>query len=446
MNLQRVLPVVLWSLFLVSPLCDALPWPFRQRRAGRIQALQLVSAPSGVFVASLTNGTIVSLNRTTTPGLTVVAVPDTSRGRIRSVSFDWNAKNEYRTEQTAPYTLCGGKSYDACSDLKAGGHTIAATVKGGSAYRVSFTLVERAPIPPPTVAPKGTDPTIKTPIGTPTRAPVVSPISNPASTPTNVNVPVLVVPTTDGSISVTNAPVRAPMISSTTAAPKAPTKVPTRTPIVAPSLTRSPMVAPTLAPNSRPTNVRAPTQAPISILTNVKAPMIISPIVAVPVVATPVQVPSQPVLAPVTVPKARTKTPSKAPIVAPTPLSDLEYLSFYPDIYPCIGIACGYRQLVVWVSFGTEMGFQKSGAMNLTAKGVSDSNRGTVLQALVNCHIRGGSAYPPNYCFLLNETTPLGLYLMTADVRDGMVYNAAALAAKGFDNNFTVTLTTGLGP
>jgi hypothetical protein len=78
--------------------------------------------------------------------------------------------------------------------------------------------------------------------------------------------------------------------------------------------------------------------------------------------------------------------------------------------------------------------------MNLTAKGVSDSNRGTVLQALANCHVRYGSAYPPNYCFLLNETTPLGLYLMTADVHNGRVYDAAALAAKGFDNNFTVTM------
>jgi hypothetical protein len=42
----------------------------------------------------------------------------------------------------------------------------------------------------------------------------------------------------------------------------------------------------------------------------------------------------------------------------------------------------------------------------------------------------------------------MGLYLMTADVRNGLLYDSSALLAKGFANNFTVTnyLTTGLGP
>jgi hypothetical protein len=320
MNLQRVLPVVLWSLFLVSHLCDALPnwWPSRQRRAGRIQALQLVSAPSGIFVANLTNGTVVFVNSTTTPGLTVVAVPDTTRGRIRSVAFDWNTKNHYRTEQTAPYTLCGGKSYDACSDLQPGVHTIAATVKGGSAYRVSFTLVDRAPVPtlptvsPPSMAPKGKEPPIKTPVGTPTHVPVVSPTPNPASIPTNVNVPVLVAPTAGGSVPVPDAPVLAPMMSSTTAAPK----------------------APILNPASIPTNVNvpvlvAPTTGGSVPLPNapVRAPMIPSTTTA-PAAATKIltKAPTQtPLRTPIVAPKTPTRAPTIPTLAANLTLVDFSY-------------------------------------------------------------------------------------------------------------------------
>jgi hypothetical protein len=111
-------------------------------------------------------------------------------------------------------------------------------------------------------------------------------------------------------------------------------------------------------------------------------------------------------------------------------------------------ISFGYRRVVIWYNFGSFMGFTLGGTINLTATGASDSNRGVVLQARDNCHPRDGSQYPLYVCFFLNETTPLGLYEMSADVKDGLLYGPAELAARGAPNSFTVTsyLTSGLGP
>jgi hypothetical protein len=87
--------------------------------------------------------------------------------------------------------------------------------------------------------------------------------------------------------------------------------------------------------------------------------------------------------------------------------------------------------------------------MNVTATGASESNRGVVLlHNDSSCRPCYGSQSPFYYCYVLDEATPLGLYLITADLSQGLVYDAATLLAKGFANNFTVTtyLTTGLGP
>jgi hypothetical protein len=131
------------------------------------------------------------------------------------------------------------------------------------------------------------------------------------------------------------------------------------------------------------------------------------------------------------------------------PLANIEFLDFDSAALAASDVSYGYRRIILAAGFGREMGFPKFGNINLTATGVSDSNRGVMLQGSDRgCHPRYGSQYPFYYCFILDDTTPLGLYLMTADLRLGLVYDAAALVAKGFANNFTVTtyLTTGLGP
>jgi Malectin domain len=149
-------------------------FPSLNRKPGRVTGMQLVRAPGGTLVTNLVNGTIVYLGTISEPPqtLTVVAVTDTtSKRRIPSLVFDWNGKVRYRTETTAPYTLCGGNPYAICTDLKAGVHTVTATPKGGTSFRVTFTLVDGNP--PPT----GTDPQPAPPIKAPTKSPVKAPVA-----------------------------------------------------------------------------------------------------------------------------------------------------------------------------------------------------------------------------------------------------------------------------
>jgi Malectin domain len=147
----------------------------RRGSPGRVTGMQLVRAPSGTVVTTnLVNGTIVYLGTIAAPQtLTVVAVTDTtSKRRISTLVFDWNAKLRYRTETTAPYTLCGGNSYAVCTDLRAGVHTVTATPNGGASFRVTFTLVDGTPPLAPIMAPPvGTDPQPAPVKAPPTRSP-----------------------------------------------------------------------------------------------------------------------------------------------------------------------------------------------------------------------------------------------------------------------------------
>jgi Malectin domain len=172
----------------------------RNRNPGRVTGMQLVQAPTGALVSDLVNGTIVYLGTiaavaaaaSSPPTLTVVAVTDTtSKRRIKSLVFDWNTKLRYRTETTAPYTLCGGKSYAMCTELRAGVHTVTATPYGGASYRVTFTLVDGNP-PTPTSAPLQTKGPTKS---SSTKAPVK------VNAPVNVltTAPVAIVPTPTSS-------------------------------------------------------------------------------------------------------------------------------------------------------------------------------------------------------------------------------------------------------
>jgi Malectin domain len=155
------------------------------RNPGRVTGMQLVRTPTGALVSNLVNGTIVYLGTIASAGqasptLTVVAVTDTtSKRRIKSLIFDWNTKLRYRTEVTAPYTLCGGNSYAVCADLRAGEHTVTATPNGGASFRVTFTLVDGNP---PTMAPIKTNP--KSPTRAPIRALTKDPVNAATAVPT----------------------------------------------------------------------------------------------------------------------------------------------------------------------------------------------------------------------------------------------------------------------
>jgi hypothetical protein len=56
----------------------------------------------------------------TNPSLTVVAVPDRTKGPISKVQMGWNRYSRYRIETVEPYTLCGGTSYAPCKGLGEG--------------------------------------------------------------------------------------------------------------------------------------------------------------------------------------------------------------------------------------------------------------------------------------------------------------------------------------
>jgi Malectin domain len=185
-------------------------FPSRNRSPGRVTGVQLVRAPTGTVVSDLVNGTIVYLGTVAgapPAALTVAAMTDTtSKRRIKSLVFDWNTKVRYRAETTAPYTLCGGKSYAACTDLRAGVHTVTATPNGGVPFRVTFTLVDGNP---PTPSPIRTSP----------KAPTKAPLRNP----------------------VIRAPTKVP-VKATAAPTKAPVKAVAPTPV--PSLPTSPLTQP----------------------------------------------------------------------------------------------------------------------------------------------------------------------------------------------------------
>jgi PT repeat len=159
---------------------------------GRIVDLQLVKALSGELVTPLVNATVIYLNGTT-PNYTIVAV--TVGGPIRSVQFTWNSATPYRTEKIAPYTLCGGRSYNQCQKLQVGTHAVSAAVNGqvGTMYRVSFAIVNgtktlsptRIPTHKPTRSPtKPTRPPTRRPTRSPTRKPTQLPTPHPITTPT----------------------------------------------------------------------------------------------------------------------------------------------------------------------------------------------------------------------------------------------------------------------
>jgi hypothetical protein len=116
-----------------------------QTTVGQVVGLNLVKAgpgETGAVVASLFNNQVITLPFGSIPKFSVVAV--TTGGSIQSVQFDFDGKVNFRTETSAPYSLCGnaGSDYTICRGLDAGKHTATAkSNRGGTPYSITFEIV-----------------------------------------------------------------------------------------------------------------------------------------------------------------------------------------------------------------------------------------------------------------------------------------------------------------
>jgi hypothetical protein len=249
---------------------------------GTVTSFRLVNATSGnrgqSLVEPLVNGSVIDLaNFPSNQLLAIDALVSNTTGPIGSVQFTFVGKSNFRTEDDAPFALCGNTgigsttSFRACTQLVNGSHTLGATpfslsgrtgVKG-TQISVSFTIINTVPTPP--TAPV---PVVPTPVAVPTPPVTLAPVPvvpTPVAVPTSpvTLAPLLVVPT---PVAVPTPPVTAPV-------QVVPTPVAVPTPPV------------TLAP--------------------------------VPVVPTPMAVPTPPVTLP-TAPVPVVPTPVVAPVAVPT--------------------------------------------------------------------------------------------------------------------------------
>jgi hypothetical protein len=182
---------------------------------GKVTGFRLINATIGstgqVLVDPLIDGAIINLSMyPSNQGFSIEARASNVSGPIGSVKFAWLNRTDFRTENVAPYMLCGdnGITFYACSFLAVGSHTYFATPYSltkaggiiGTRRMVQFTIVQGGTTPAPT--------------NTPTKAPTKVPTNAPTKLPTN-------------------APTKFPS--------KAPTKVPTNAP------TKNPTKAPTSA-------------------------------------------------------------------------------------------------------------------------------------------------------------------------------------------------------
>jgi Malectin domain len=251
-------------------------------QAGRVVGLRLIRGGTTKVVTNLANGTIVRVPTGETPSFSVEAV--TTGSPVTTVQFGYNGNVNFKTETSAPWTLCGDsvKSIPACPVLTFGSHTVSARINDNFAttYQVTFQIVSAsAPVPAPVAppkaaAPKAASPT-KAPLSTPKAAPPTkAPLAPPkAAPPTKAPLaPPKATPPTKAPLSSpkaappTNAPIAPPKAAPPTKAPltpptKAPLSPPTEAPLSPP--TRAPLSPPTQAPVSPP-KVAPPTNAPLS--------------------------------------------------------------------------------------------------------------------------------------------------------------------------------------
>jgi hypothetical protein len=245
---------------------------------GTLTSFRLVNATAGnrgqSLVEPLVNGSVIDLaNFPSNQLLAIDALVSNTTGPIGSVQFTFAGKSNFRTEDDAPYALCGNTgigsaiSFRSCSQLVNGSHTLGATpfslsgrtgVKG-TQISVSFTIIYTVPTPP--TAPV---PVVPTPVAAPTPpvtlapVPVVpTPVSSPTPPVTLAPVPVFPTPVAVPTPPVTLAPV--PVVPTPVAVPTPPV---TLAPVpVVPTPVVAPVAVPTAAGQWIEVNPNAPLNA-----------------------------------------------------------------------------------------------------------------------------------------------------------------------------------------
>ena len=134
------LVVAIWYLLLLSGADARLPeressHPISETEERHLQQLvqitrfALINADSNTEITTVNLGldSIISLNALPSRNLNVVAI---TTGSITKVVFDLNGRVGVRTENSAPYSLCGDTGnppdYNSCGSLVPGTHTITA--------------------------------------------------------------------------------------------------------------------------------------------------------------------------------------------------------------------------------------------------------------------------------------------------------------------------------
>lgn len=112
-------------------------------QVGQVTGLNLVragSGQSGAVVASLTNGTVVTLDEAK---LALSIVATTSNGTVSGVDFTLNGVF-VRTDWVAAYAMCGNSAnfFNVCDKIQKGKHTVTAKPRNGNPFTVTFEIVD----------------------------------------------------------------------------------------------------------------------------------------------------------------------------------------------------------------------------------------------------------------------------------------------------------------
>jgi hypothetical protein len=145
-----------------------------------VTALILIDVAKNQEVMEITEGMVIDKS---VLGLTTMNIKANISGSVGSVKFGLNTNANFRTENVAPYAMCGDTNaiYAACNELIAGQHIVTATAynmtgAGGSAglaKTIRFTITNGTPTAPVSVP-------------TPTLTPVASPIATTTDGLTNL--------------------------------------------------------------------------------------------------------------------------------------------------------------------------------------------------------------------------------------------------------------------
>lgn len=218
----------------------------RRLFSAEVTGFELYNADSDTYLLEITEGDTVFLGDLGTNALNIRAVVSEQAGSVR---FEYDSNENFRTENMAPYALCGDTNgdYNSCSQavFAAGSHFVAATTFSnggatgdiGTPKFVNFSVQNGS-------APSPTD----VPVTAPTEAPVLVPTEAPVKTQTDAPVPdSMEAP----APSPTAAPSRANTKSPVSDPTEAPAPAPTDSPV--PDVTDAPVSAPTVVPTKTPT-------------------------------------------------------------------------------------------------------------------------------------------------------------------------------------------------